>query len=273
MNLERTGVSSESSRGIHRISTLMRCAAAYGYGYILCLEPTVPRDPLALGTCCHLALEAHYNGRPWLDAIMRAPARVSFMSGKAAAVIPRYLAKWPMENPKDILGVEVEYAMTIGDQTFTRRFDRLIAEKRRGRCVLVAYDIKTAGRIPERLRKTSLDPTLFTQEMIGRTVIAPALGLEWGGLVLDLIPTDGKSDFVRQPLHWSQEMLNRAERSLLYWMREEEALLAQHARREIDPWELEQSFQCYPQGFKCDFGPLCTTGKIERGRFVKKTGN
>lgn len=263
---------SESSRGIHRVSTLMRCPRAYGYNYLLGLMTRTEKDALALGTLVHLGIEAWFRGENWNAPILDAPERLAHMAVKALQVVQGYTRKWTRERPEQIVSQEKEYELMIcGEELLTRRIDRLIrtADHR-----LVAYDIKTASRVAERTRKTVLDPTLFTQEMVGRWSIAPSMGLKWGGVVLDLVPTVGWDDpdnFVRQPLTYGREMLRTAETSLLYWMRQEREITDEYRDGRLDPWKLAQSFQCYPSGFMCDYWWLCNGGEIELSRYERRT--
>ena len=267
----------ESSRGSHRASCMANCPRCYGYQYLLGIEPKAIKKGLARGSCNHIGTDAYYHGEDHVSAIMGADQKIAYMAVESIAIVDAYIRRYPVDfsgsRPRDIMGevifVEEEFEFSVcGDEPMTRRLDLGIATKKG---LLFILDHKTAARISERLKKTSLDMTLFTQAMVGKRVIAPRYGLRWGGVVLNMLPTVPKEDkFVRQHLTYTQEFLNEAERSLHYWLRQERMTRSAFDNGQLDPWALAQSFNCYPQGYACDFWHLCTKGKSAMSRYEAK---
>lgn len=264
----------ESKRGAHRISTLMRCPAAFAYAYLLNLEPLEPRPPLALGTCVHIGLDTYYREGDTLQAIMNADSRSAFRALDAVKIVDCYKARYPLlrndhgdlcDEDGKILFVEKEFDLTIGDEVMTRRLDLGLVKNDR----LLVVDHKTAARPSSRARQGDLDPTLVTQELVGRQ-IAEHMGLGWGGFYLNIIPSGNQGDFTRSVINYTGEFLARARRSLLYWLEQERVVTDLFNKGKLDPWAMSMSCQCYPNGFACDYRSLCTEGKLALGRFTEK---
>jgi len=264
----------ESTRGAHRISTLMRCPAAFAYAYLLNLEPKEPRPPLALGTCVHVGLDAYYRGENTMEAIMGVDSRSAFRALDAIKIVDQYKDRYPLHRDghgdlQDVDGkvlfVEQEFELVIDDEVMTRRLD--MGLEKDGRLLLL--DHKTAARPSSRAKQGDLDPTLVTQELVGRR-LAEKMGLAWGGFYLNIIPSGNQGDFVRAVINYTSRFLGRAQRSLLYWLTQERLTTDLFNAGKLDPWALAMSFQCYPNGFACDYRSLCTEGRLALGRFTRK---
>lgn len=207
---------------------------------------------------------------------MALPAERATYALEAISIIDRYIVRWPLKNEDKIVALETEYPLVLSDgEVLTRRIDRVVISNGK----VCSYDIKTAGNIPRRLSQTALDITLITQDMVGRQQLAPNFGLPWGGAYLDLVSTapvstaslkKGREDFPRVPLTYSLELIQQAERSLIFWAREERAIVQEFQAGRLDPWQLEQSFQCYPRGYSCKYAPLCISGRAELSRYARR---
>ncbi len=270
----------ESSHGIHRVACLAQCPRCFGYKYLLRLRPKVCKDALARGVCNHEGLEAYYSGRNWLDAIMTVDSYYVSMANEAAKIVELYTQVYPIdkrwdgdkltvkESMGEVIFVEQEFNLPIcGGHTLTRRLD-IGFKTRQGK--LKIGDHKSAARPADRVKKTELEWSLVTQDIIGRNVIAPMYGLEWGGVVLNMLPTAKGAkakDFVRAELHYTKEFTAELERSIGYWMTVEESVLRGFNEGTLDPWDLAMTGQCFPNGYKCDYQHLCLQGKMALSRF------
>lgn len=266
---------SRSSRGIHRVMSYVQCPRLFGYVYLLHLVPVVVKKALALGTLVHVGVEALYTNRSYYNAIMNCSEAYAPMSYDALKIVEAYAKRYPVAaNPASgevteemgrVAFVEKEFGLMVcGEEPMTRRLDLgLLTPQNK----LIVLDTKTAGRMQERKKKTSMDYALFTQEMIGRWVATKEMGVEWGGFYLNLVSTGRVGEFERYPLKWSSSFLSEAEESLLFWLRGERHLVEKYNDGQIDPWKLPKSYQCYPNGYACDYWRLCHEGKTALNGF------
>jgi hypothetical protein len=272
-----TEISGESSRGIHRLQCVGHCEFKFGMEYLLGLEPIEPRKPLARGTCIHEGLAAYYEGREPAEMILSVPEKLAFAANESLIIVTRYARRYPVhrdgsnnlcEELGRVLFTEKEFAYKIGEQVFTRKLDLGIATKND---TLIIVDHKGASRPSERAKTALLEPALFTQEIVGRWVVAPTYGLKWGGVCLNVIPTGNNGDFTRPMLSWPQEFLvNRALPSIEFWAVREQQIVSDFDAGRLDPWRLPRSFSCYQHGFPCDMALLCREGDLALSRYQAK---
>jgi hypothetical protein len=256
----------QSSRGIHRIASLMRCPAEYGYRYLLGLVPVHPKEALTRGTLIHIAMEALYSGRDWQQALYECPPECASEYANAHKAMKGYVDKYPSESFQ-VLSVEQEYECMIGDERLTRRLDAVVLS-REGK--IYALDHKSAYDTGKRARTAQLDPTLWSQDIIGRKALAPSFGKPWGGVILNLLPTSDHGGYERHVLMFPIRFMERAERSLLHHLQLERQIAEAHAAGHLDPWELAQAFNCYPHGYMCDYSALCLSGEYALAQFRKE---
>lgn len=259
---QKSETSSESSHGIHKLLSLVRCARLYGYRYVLGLRRHYTSENLALGTAVHAGLEAHYLGKDWKQALrsLGQNPEFTYVVDRATKVLQSYFNKYRNEK-LEVLSVEREYAITVDGFMFTRRTD--LVYKKAG--MLYVVDHKTAADTDKRTAQSEMDPTLISQELVGRIACTRAHGCEYGGAVLNLIPTS-RGAFSRYPLKFSRRMVEDMPRSLARWLRGERNMLASG----MSPWEYTQSWSCYDRYGVCDYYRLCTEGPDALGEFTVK---
>ena len=256
----------QSERGAHRVGCLARCPREFAYNYLLHLQPNAPRKALARGTLVHMGIEAHYLGHNAADAINSCPVELAFMAAESHRLVQRYVARYPVQRDSTgniteemgtVVFVEREFRYYVGGvELLTRRLD--LGIERNG--YLYILDHKTAARPSMRAASAMLDLSMFTQEIVGAEVAAAELGLRWGGLYLNLVPSSGKGEHTRPQLSYTNLLLSQAKNSLLYWLTLERNICEAVKQGTIDPWSMAQSFQCYPNGFMCDYWRLCRDG-------------
>lgn len=267
---ERT--TGESSRGSHMIGTLARCPRAYGYKYLLGLDPVRKSKPLSRGTLMHEALEELYRGGDWMGAVVNASEENAAAAPDVVEIMRKYVERFDVRPREDgtmvetyhgvtseVVFVEKEFDLDIGGETMTRRLDLGL---RLPNTSLMIVDHKTAGRPSERMNRSDLEVPLFTQAAIGPQV-AKRLGMPWGSAQVSLIGTgQAKGTFSREELWYSKEFLARALESLRYWLELEGGLRRAWREGNVDPWSLAMTFNCYPNGYACDYRPLCRDGDV-----------
>jgi hypothetical protein len=262
----------ESSRGAHRVLSFMTCPRKFGYSYLMGIEPRIAGFASSLGTCNHEGIRAYYRGEDWARAVLSVPSNVAHRAVDAKETVSRYVREYPLtERGSKLFDIDGEVVLAeeevefqvCGEETMTRRLDLGLRNKR---SQLLVLDHKTAARPAHRVKTTTWEPALFTQEMAGR-VLADRLGLGWGGVYLNLLPNKNAGEFKRVSLSWPKAFLAKAEESLLYWLRVEAATTRGYETGEVDVWKLPMSFQCHPDGYRCDFAHLCVEGDIGLTRY------
>jgi hypothetical protein len=254
----------ESSHGIHKLLTLAKCPRLYGYKYVLKLRVQFDSTAISLGTTIHAGLEAHYLGKDW-RAAMRDYAKkpeFSYVADRATKILANYFEKYKHEK-LHVVSVEREYAITVEGFLFTRRLDMVY--EREG--LLYIVDHKTASDPKRRTGQSELDPTLMSQELIGRVACTRVHGLKYGGCVLNLIPTGGGGVFSRYPLRFPARMIEDMPRSLARYLKGEANLL----KSELSPWEYTQNWDsCYGKYGICDYWRLCAQGEDALNEYLVK---
>jgi len=269
---QQTKKTGESSRGIHRLLTLMLCPRKFGYRYVLCLNPKIVSRPLTVGTGVHDCLEAHYreimdtgkaNPRAYLNELDRIKREHAWCYEDVQYIIEGYFRHYAFERIH-VLAVEREYELTIEGQTITRRIDLVYEHQGTAR----PADHKTASDVQNRSQATQLDASLWTQELVFKARCQEIHGLPYGGFVLNLIPKrGGRGTFSRMPVEFPQKILDDAPASLARWMRVEEKLLA--SGRSV--WQYTQNYNaCYGRYGPCDYHLLCVHGSAELGQYEFK---
>jgi ATP-dependent exoDNAse (exonuclease V) beta subunit len=259
----KTDESAESSHGIHKLLSLIRCPRLYAYRYVLKLRLQFDQERLALGTAVHAGLEAHYDGKDWRQAMKKLSEKpdFAFVSDRAMKILANYFQKYKAEK-LNVISVEREYGITIEGSLFTRRLD-MVYEKDGA---LYVVDHKTAADPKKRTSQCEMDPTLISQELVGRVACTRIHGLKYGGAVLNLIPTGSGGVYSRYPLRFSARMVADMPRSLGRWLRGERNLLASG----MSPWEYSQNWTCYDRYGVCDYWRLCAQGPDALAEFTVK---
>jgi hypothetical protein len=232
----------------------MICPRRFGYRYILGLVPFQLPKPLALGTCVHEALAAHYAGKAWEQALDAVERKAAYMAPTARKIVEAYLKEYAFER-LDVRFVEKELFVTLRGFAFTRRVD--LGYQKHGK--LWIMDHKTAGDQRTRLATTKFDATLFTQAIVGKALSHQETGLPFGGVVLNLLGTREPHKFQRVTMEWTPTLMNDALDSLFYWSREAKGALIEHQT----PWKFPQTWQCQGRYQLCEYLPLCLYGKQE----------
>lgn len=254
----------QSKKGYHRLDLLMRCPRAFGFREILHLVPfTYSRAP-ALGTAIHQGLAAHYSNRSYLEGLESAPPQWAYAVPDAKRCLQSYVENYAFE-PFEVLGVEVELEVLIhGDQPFTRRVD-LVARSKLDRKLYI-LDHKTAGRVSARMKTVEHDGTLFSQTLVGAATIPQRFGGTFGGVILNLIETGGKTwRFRRETLVFPAQILRDAPNAIRYWSAQADAWIASG----LSPWQFPQTFHC-SENYGCDYYDLCRYGPSAVGQYDRE---
>ena len=254
---------SESSHGIHKLLTFISCPRKYAYRYVLNLRLPFDKTALSLGTAVHAGLEAHYLGRDWHLALKHLGQNPEFtyVIDKASKILANYFLKYKGEK-LHVLSVEREYGITVEGLLFTRRFD-LVYE---AGGFLYVVDHKTASDPKRRTGQAELDPTLMSQELVGRITCERVHGYKYGGAVLNLIPTGSGGVFSRYPLRFPPRMVEEMATSLGRWLRGEQTARSS----DMSPWDYTQTWSCYEKYGICDYYRLCTLGPEALGEYTVK---
>jgi hypothetical protein len=271
----------ESSRGSHRVQTLARCPRAYGYAYLLGLEPAKKGRALSLGAVTHQGLEALYSGRDWTEALMRCSAEDAAAVPDALNLMAEYTKQFHVYQDdrgrvferyqgedREVMFVEREFELvTTSGQKMTRRLDLGL---KRPDTSLIIVDHKTASRPDKRVQRTDIEIPLLTQALFGPQ-IAKDLGCPWGEFQLGLIGTgSAKGHNDRVTLWYTKTFLAQAEASLNYWLELEGQLSAAWSAGRLDPWALAMTFSCYPGGYACPYQALCRDGEAALRLYTEK---
>jgi hypothetical protein len=263
-NTAKTDDSAESSHGIHKLLSFMKCRRLYGYRYMLNLREQFGSTRLSLGTAVHAGLEAHYLGKSWQDALVRLAQKpeFSYVVEDARRVLNGYFVSFKHEK-LDVVSVEREYAVWIDGLMFTRRVD--LVYRKDG--LLYAVDHKTASDTQRRTMQVEFDPTLMSQELIGRVAIAKEHGDRFGGVVLNLIPTGKSGRYFRMPLHFPERLISEMPKWLRIYLKAEAALRSS----DVSPWDYTQNpGSCYSQYGVCGYWKLCAQGPDALGEYTTK---
>jgi PD-(D/E)XK nuclease superfamily len=255
-----TGMTSEpSQKGFHRLDQLMRCPRAFGFREVLHLLPLHQEREQALSTAAHAALAAHYSGHPWTEGLKDAAASWAFVVPEARLLCQAYVSNFATD-PFDVLAVEYELGVVaFEEQLFTRRFDLLVKSHLDGKAY--AVDHQTTSRVGQRLRTAEHDGDLFTQDVIGDLTVPAEFGLEWGGVILNLLGTQASEwTFKRVPLEFPTQILQDALASIHYWSELAESWLASG----LSPWDYPQTFHCGG----CDYLDLCRSGPVAEDQYA-----
>lgn len=260
---DKSESTAESSHGIHKLLTLANCPRKYGYRYVLGLR--LPFDGVAVtkGTAVHHGLEWHYAGKDWRVGMQQLRSKPEFAGviENAIAILGNYFQVYKHEK-LNVVSVEREYAIRVEGFLFTRRLDLVF--ERDG--LLWIVDHKTAADPKRRTGQSELDPTLMSQELIGRVACTVEHGLKYGGALLNLIPTGSGGKFSRWPLHFPARMIQDMPRSLARWLKGEAAMLSS----DVSPWEYTQTWACYSKYGVCDYWTLCTQGPDALDQYTMK---
>lgn len=255
--------SAESSHGIHKLLTLASCPRKYGYRYVLNLRPPFDGVAVSKGTAVHAGLEAFYLGKDWREAMRKLRGNPQFAGvlDNAIAILGNYFQKWKHEK-LHVVSVEREYGIIIEGYLFTRRLD-LVYEKEG---FLYVVDHKTAADPKRRTGQSELDPTLMSQELIGRIACTREHGLKYGGALLNLIPTGSGGTFSRWTLRFPPRMVADMPKSLGRFLKAEANLRAS----DVSPWEYTQTWACYSKYGVCEYWQLCTQGPEALDQYTVK---
>lgn len=244
--------SGQSSAGYHRLEDLMVCPRRFGYRDVLHLVPVAQPQPLALGTCVHTALAAHYSGEDPYAALKTVGRRNAYCIPLAEPIIRAYLEYYACERI-EVLAVEREFEVLVAGQRFTRRID--LVRKLRGKAWIV--DHKTSGNFTKRQKSFAYDASLFTQQLVAPAV-ARDLGLSVGGVVVNLIATGRPFNFSQVPVTWTPKLLADAPLSIGYWS----AQAVRLKESGIAAWQWPQTWACQGRYSECDYLDLCLNGTV-----------
>lgn len=246
-----------SSYGFHRIAQFIRCPQLFAYKWVLNLVPQNEGQATGRGTLVHEGLAGWYQhglvDSAWQMMQALGP-RYSTWLDEAQRVVLAYIKLYRDER-FDVLAVEHEIAVDIGEYPFTRKLDLVARHHDDGR--IWVYDHKTAWSISERLRNARSDWSLATQTIAGKVVLPGAFGGEWGGFVLNLIDTK-ELRFDRQPILFAERELAEIPRSLHWYLKEIDAL------KDRNPFDYPRSGACLDRYGMCPYRALCEGGMAMR---------
>jgi len=250
-----------SSYGFHRIAQFMRCPQMYAYRWVLKLVPQTEGAATGRGTSLHEGLASWYRDGSVDGAFetMRAlGARYAPFVDEAQRIFLNYVRHYAVE-PFDVVAVEREIVVDIGDYPFSRRLDLVVKDHQHG--LIWVYDHKTAGDVSDRLRTVRSDWSLLTQALVGEAVCQREFGegSAWGGLVLNVIGTgSSSSQFVRQPVVFSEREMDAVPAALHWYLKQADSL------SDRNPFDYPRSGACLGRYGMCEYRALCEGGPIMR---------
>jgi hypothetical protein len=238
------------------------------------LELREEKKGRGIGTVVHRLLAGYYqakrDGGDITDAIARTieglePRYTPFIE---RARLPARAYIWKHGRDRTVtLAVERELTVLIEGKVFTRRVDRIV---RNGSFVNI-IDYKTASDVSTRTRSAVYDWSLATQDVVGRYILPDQYGLEWGGVIMDLIgntKVEKVSDVKlrRVPLRFPDRMIKAIPVAIAQAYRD----IEETEKAYDDPWHWPRSGSCWGRYGLCDYASLCDRGLAAISDYERK---
>jgi hypothetical protein len=255
-----TGMSDYS---LHKYWVANECPQKYSYIENLGLNEPERDGSFALpfGTAVHFLLANHYAGKKELEGVEDLDLNAAGQVLDAKELVDEYKIHYRFEQV-EVVAVETQVIINIGDHKLSRRLDLLIRKDSR----LFVMDHKSAYRPQQRLWEAKSDPSLYSQEIVVEASgLAEQYGLSYGGFILNVIgknKDDGPARFVRKKISWRQEWKNQFPELMM------RILEIPKKFAHLDPWEWPRSGRCMGRWGPCGFHDLCIYGQSVLGKYL-----
>ena len=268
----------QSEVGWHRHEALLLCPQKYAYSYVLKRPRGAPQAAPFLGTLVHVGLAHFYlhlgldqraarhgSWARWTEAIqmyarespegllVRAPEREDSMR-KALAILAVYGKTYGRADSVgfEVVKVEHEIRVEIDGALYTQRADLIVKNKRDGKVYI--WDHKTAGGfgLSYGAQQYTLSGQILGLHYLGQKLY----GMDFGGVVLNMIGTKRAGDFERVHAGAAPDSQRRWIKTLRYARERIAAFSA------LDPLEYPRALNstvCFAYG-GCDYYDSCRWG-------------